>query len=83
MQATHVVRGLSSRFSSTAWATIARCAALIAETRKSTGFLSLLRASCWKRRVISVTAISAASSPFMCPPMPSAITSSSMLRLYE
>src|SRR5436190_9702140 len=50
---------------------------------KSGGLRRRLRASCWNRRVISFTAISAATSPSMWPPMPSHTVIRSTSRLYE
>ena len=82
MQATQVVRGVSSIENCVEYEPSAACALTIVSCRNVSGFLRIGFASCWKRSMNSRTAICAAISPPAWPPMPSATTSSSVSRLY-
>src|SRR5512134_1757392 len=82
MQATQVVRGVSSIENCAEYDPSAACALTMVPCRKASGFLSIGVASWWNRSMNRRTAICAAISPPAWPPIPSATTSSSVSRLY-
>src|SRR6478609_6636646 len=82
MTATQVVRGVSSIENWFAYEPSAACARSIVSCMNLSGLRRIGFASWWKRSMKSRTAICAAISPPTWPPMPSAMTSSSVSRLY-